>query len=407
MRPEFRITHAVKMLRRNLRSYAMLSITLVFSFGVLLGYFLFSDSQGYNDFKEIFSSPREIVMAYARSEDARELQVLKQQVAEQLPGTGAYLFFDVSTRLPQYGDVLANVSVLPGQASIVFREISDDVIYENYTVPVTVVQGQTFPLRGNQAVINRSFFHSLSPSQTLPLTLEIPFYMADGTQILREVQVVGVCEDISEEGPFYSAEGKLCGQTQIYVSQALFSREELPQLTQRKPLLLIRSPEPEKAAAYAKQFDLVLHAVCMAQNAATEALHRQAKNKALIALVLYALLCLNLYGCFSNALSDRRYEIGIKRALGAGKGTIVGQFFTEGIMVMLGSVLLAVLLIAGVAAVYKLYQLFVSGKQWILCLRPYSLGMFLVSSVGMSLLLSLLFAFRATQTEIAAQLKSE
>ena len=221
MRPEFRITHAVKMLRRNLRSYAMLSITLVFSFGVLLGYFLFSDSQGYNDFKEIFSSPREIVMAYARSEDARELQVLKQQVTEQLPGTGAYLFFDVSTRLPQFGDVLANVSVLPGHASIVFREISDDVIYENYTVPVTVVQGQTFPLRGNQAVINRSFFRSLSPSQTLPLTLEIPFSMADGTRILREVQVVGVCEDISEEGPFYSAEGKLCGQTQIYVSQAL------------------------------------------------------------------------------------------------------------------------------------------------------------------------------------------
>ena len=407
MRPESRIHHAVRMLRRNLRSYAMLSITLVFSFSVLLGYFLFSDSRGYNDFKEIFSSPREIVMAYARSEDPTELQVLKQQVTEQLPGTGAYLYFYVSTRLPQYGDVLANVSVLPNQASIVFREVSDDVIFENYTLPVTVVQGQGFPLGENRAVINRSLFRLLSPSETLPFTVEIPFQMEDGSRILRKVEVVGVCEDLSEVAPYYNSEGILCAQTQIYVSQSLFSTEELPRLSQRKPLLLIHSNAPEKAAAYAQQFDLVLHAVCRAQNAAIGELHARAKSKALIALVLHGLLCLNLYGCFSNALSDRRYEIGIKRALGAGKGTIVGQFFAEGIMVMLGSILLAVLLITGLAAIYKLYGLLVSGKQWIVYLTPYSQWMFLVSSVGMSLLLSLLFAFRATGTEIAAQLKSE
>ncbi|MBQ3084985.1 MAG: hypothetical protein IJC46_06030, partial [Clostridia bacterium] len=105
----------------------------------------------------------------------------------------------------------------------------------------------------NRAVINRSLFRLLSPSETVPFTVEIPFQMEDGSRILRKVEVVGVCEDLSEVAPYYNSEGILCARTKIYVSQSLFSTEELPRLSQRKPLLLIHSNAPEKAAAYAQQ----------------------------------------------------------------------------------------------------------------------------------------------------------
>ena len=95
---------------------------------------------------------------------------------------------------------------------------------------MAMVQGQGFPLGENRAVINRSLYRLLSPSETLPFTVEIPFQMEDGSRILRKVEVVGVCEDLSEVAPYYNSEGILCAQTQIYVSQSLFSTEELPRL---------------------------------------------------------------------------------------------------------------------------------------------------------------------------------
>ncbi len=407
MRPETRIRHACKMLRRNLRSYLMLSITLVFSFGVLLAYFAFSDSRSYNAHKEIMSSPCEIVMAYSRNDSFEELQILNQQVMGQVPGTRSYLYPVISTILSQYENVYAQVSVLPNHASVVFRDISDAAIFENYTTPAEVVQGQGFPLKKDEAVINESLFRSLSPHGTLPISLQIPFLTTDGTYIIRQVQVVGVCNDIEETPLFYDAEGELQGSAHIYVSHDLLDEHDTYRITQRKPMILFQSSDPETVASYAKHFDIVLHAVCIAQDAAIERLHIQAKNKLLIALVLYCLLSLNLYGCISNALSDRRYEIGIKRALGASKATIVFQFFVEGLLVMLGSVLISVLAVSAIAALYKLYQLIVLGEQWIFYISTHSLLMFAICSVGMSLFLSLLFAFRATQTEIFGQLKSE
>ena len=407
MRIESRIGHACKMLRRNLRSYLMLSITLVFSFGVLLAYFAFSDSNSYNAYKEIMSSPREIVMAYSRNESFEELQILNKQVMEQIPGTSSYLYPVIGTTLSQYGNIHTEISILPNHASMVFRDISDETVFENYTSLVEVIQGQGFPLKEDQAIINESLYRSLSPEGALPMPLQIPFLTTDGTYIIRQVQVVGVCKDIGETPLSYDAEGNLQGYAHVYVSQSLLEESDIHRIVQRKPMILFHSPNPETVAAYAKHFDVVLHAVCIAQDAATGLLHMQAKDKLLIALVLYCLLSLNLYGCFSNALSDRRYEIGIKRALGASKITIVFQFFVEGLLVMLGSILISVLSISAIVALYKLYQLIVIGGQWIFYVSPHSLLMFAICSVGMSLFLSLLFAFRATQTEISNQLKSE
>ena len=66
MKPErfSAIRHACKMLRRNFRGYGLLSVTIVLSFSILLGYLCFVDAALYNRYKELFAAPEQVVIAY-------------------------------------------------------------------------------------------------------------------------------------------------------------------------------------------------------------------------------------------------------------------------------------------------------------------------------------------------------
>lgn len=46
------------MVKKNIRSYALLSVTVVLSFALLLGYLLYTDASLYNKHKEILSRRR-------------------------------------------------------------------------------------------------------------------------------------------------------------------------------------------------------------------------------------------------------------------------------------------------------------------------------------------------------------
>ena len=406
MKPESQFSHACKMVIRNFHSYAMLSITIVFSFAILLGYLAFTDSNLYNEYKEIFSSPREIVMAYTYDK-AGEIDVLIGQVDDQVPGTTSYRYIEVSSLLSQYDSVRANVTILPNHATVVYRDISDEKILENYTKNVSIVQGDGFPLSGNKSIINESFFRSISPNSELPIKLNIPIRLSNGNQIVWETEVVGVCKDIGEEPLYYDKDGHLTGDIQIYVSQSLLGGTTLDSLSAIKSVVLFNSPDPEMVAAHTQNFDLVLHAVCLAQNKATEKMRIQTETKFTIAVVLYVLLSINLFGCFSNALSERQFEIGVKRAIGASPISIIGQFLMESLIVMLCNTLLAVVITVDALAIYKLYQYFALGTTWIVSVSIHSLLMFVVCSLGLTLVFSLFFAYRATRVEIVKYLKAE
>lgn len=406
MRHESQFLHACKMVLKNFRSYAMLSITIVFSFAILLGYLAFTDSNLYNDYKEIFSSPRNIVMAY-ENETSNEISVLTEQINTYVPETTSYRYLEVSTILSQFDAVYATVTLLPSQASFVFRDISDENILENYTKKVDIVQGEGFPLYGNKTVVNESFFKSISPDGKLPVELNIPITLTDGTQKVLNTQVVGVCEDISEIPLYYNRYGDLNGSVQIYAAQSLIDGINTDELTGKRYIVLFNSDDPESVAAYAQKLDVVLHAVCLAQNKATEKMAIQTETKFTIAVVLYVLLSINLFGCFSNALSERQFEIGVKRAIGASPASIIGQFLTESMIIMLCNTLLAVVLTVDALAIYKLYKFLANGTVWIVSVSSYSILMFVVCSLGLTLVFSLFFAYRATRVEIVKYLKAE
>ena len=55
------VLHAGRMVGRTLRSYAMLSVTILLSFSFLLGYLVFTDSQLHNSYKDVLHQDRHVV----------------------------------------------------------------------------------------------------------------------------------------------------------------------------------------------------------------------------------------------------------------------------------------------------------------------------------------------------------
>lgn len=76
-------------------------------------------------------------------------------------------------------------------------------------------------------------------------------------------------------------------------------------------------------------------------------------------------------------------------------------------MVMLVNLLLSVALVADVLIIYKIARFWIRQEQWIVSISPYSVAMFGVCSVCVTILFSTIFAYMATQVEIGKQLKAE
>lgn len=410
------IVHSIRMVRRNLKSYAMLSITIILSFSLLLGYLLFMDTSSYNQYKEIFSSPREIVLAYTYTNRSDVLQSMISLVQERFPSSHAYVFNQISTNLPQYDHVAAHISLLPANETLVFREVVEEKSGIKYSRQVNVIEGKSFPLQIGEAIINESAYHSLWGHADLPVSLQIPIHLDNGSTSFLSLSVVGICEDVSaaSDAPlYYKDDGQLCGTICLYASQTNMNGDQLRRLGECKKTAIIYTKRPDDVVQICEQYELlldntvVIHAVNSAQQSANEQLRSQSTAKAIMVIILFLILGINLFGSFSNALSTRRYEIGVKQAIGASTSSIVLQFLVEGFIVTFCNILISIALISNLSSIAKLYFLIAHDTEIIIHLNKYSLAYFAVSSASISIVFSVIFAFMATRNEIVKHLKSE
>ena len=79
-----------------------------------------------------------------------------------------------------------------------------------------------------------------------------------------------------------------------------------------------------------------------------ETIRAQKTTKALITCAMLLILGINLYSSFSNALNERKFEIGVKRAIGASGFAIVRQFLYESLTVMVANILVSVALVVDI-----------------------------------------------------------
>ena len=136
-----------------------------------------------------------------------------------------------------------------------------------------------------------------------------------------------------------------------------------------------------------------------------------AQTKMIIVLLMFVLLGINLYGSFSNALERRRFEVGIKRAIGASKMAIIGQFMWESLLLMLCNIFISMVLVFNGFLWYKYFwertREFSPYEKWTIYMSGTSILMFATVTLALTLLFSVIFAVKATQVQVVEYLKAE
>lgn len=423
--------HGFTMVRKNLRSYGLLSVTIVLSFSLLLGFMGYLDTSLYNEYKSTFLINRgNLLFREGEGSSAQFNRLL--EMAQELPNTRFYVVHGSDTSTWVTGDRMETSEgnlIGPIGSAVYFLPSHVWQFFYWLDAPVEVhwLDGKSHDeinLKPDEAIMDTASFYALGldkmeePSYTFHLHKDMGNY---GGMLEREAKIVGL---IDQPGDFFARTGGelTYNAPEAYMPVLLLSEEGITK-EQMEPFasrryVVFYSEEPEQVAALAKSLGYELgptNAAYELQNEALEKIQTQKATKAIIAGALLLILGVNLYSSFSNALNDRKFEIGVKRALGASSFQIVRQFLYESLMVMAVNILLSIAIVVDVGLVFKLVMenIHVGTSAWreyqdyILYLSPYSAGMFAICAVTLMVVFSLIFAYKSTQVEIVQYLKAE
>ena len=360
------LSHAVAMVKRNLRGYGLLSVTIVLSFSLLLGFMGYMDTALYNKYKGLFMLNRGNVVVHEGQGTKAQFDSLLKKIAEvndvrfyTYRSTGGTLATITGVRMEsERGDMLRGIS-----ASLYF--LSDHVWEFFYWMdePVEIqwidgAQHHEISLSADEAIIDFSTFQVLGLNR-----MKIPefcFHIQSGQSgvLTKKVKIVGI---IQQPGQLLTEEAGALAYNSAYTPCLLLSQKglSLSELDQYAPTrnINLHSEQPEQIGMLLNSLGYNLgptNSVYEQQNTALEKIQTQKATKAVIAGALLIILGINLYSCFTNALNDRKFEIGVKRAIGASTGQIVRQFLYESITVMVVNILLSVSIVLNLGLVFKL-----------------------------------------------------
>ena len=435
------LRHAVTMVGRRLKTYAFLSVTIILSFSFLLGYLLLTDSQQYNQNKEIFSlRPGDVSMFQNLFDNAGTGK--QQMLYENLDRMENTIYFtayegNLGDMAIYYDPTLLGMDeavVLHLQNLLAFflpdgawMDMLNSPMYSHFDHEIVWLDGRDdsfFHLNADEVILSEQVYRLLKLDQesepifqlrTQGWQLQGPGGLYTVEDLNTQLKVVGYAKGSSEVD--YFKWDSWWETPAMYLSVKfldwldqngweLYGMGGL--LTKRH--YFVHSDSPEQVVALGKTLGMNrVFSVYEAQNNALEAMQSQAGNKAIIACALLVLLGINLYSSFSNAMNERKYEIGVKRAVGASAWSIVRQFLYESLIVMLANVAISIALVVDVGVLYKIFMEWQSGflDTYVLYLTPHSMVIFGACAVTLTVVFSLIFAYKSTQVEIVQYLKAE
>lgn len=411
------LRHAMTMVGRTIRSYALLSVTIVLSFVLLLGYLGYVDTTLYNEYKGIFKINRGTVTVIEGLTTPQKFNTLLEK-SRDLQDTAFYFTNTTSTvsvitnRMAtdngdNLGGITASVCVLTGRAWHLFDQSTQVIWFDGQT-------HEDIYLKGNEVILDWATF------QALGLDAQSPYYTFLIAGQKREVRIVGVAD--YGGSLLTTVNGRVAYdsnyRSKLFISSELLTDSELESYFPSRTAVFY-SAEPEKLAALAEELDIPLaisHTIYKAQDEALEKIQTQKGTKGIVVCALLVLLGVNLYSSFSNALNERKFEIGVKRAIGASSFSIVRQFLYESLLVMAVNILVSIGIVVDLGLVWKLIMEQKYAEQsaymdkygdFILYISPHSAAMFAICSVTLTVVFSLIFAYKSTQVEIVQYLKAE
>ena len=439
------LRHAIKMVGRNIRSYAMLSVTIILSFSILLGFMGYMDTEHYNVNKKVLALDRGFLRFSTRTMSPARVAQLEEKAAQYgtTHCTQYYrnsVSFDMNHwRLPtgeRISESLSAVSYsIPRECWFLEKYPDIDNRWESYSV--TWLDGRddrNITLEKGEIIMDDQLFKAfgLTPENN---KLELNFYVgstADQKTARGTYTVVGTIPANGTMEVEYFTNEKT-GETKArfrrypeidYIPVVVFSLDDLSPATVGSEGSWLRhvffhSDQPENVHKMLESMEPQIDVVTIYewQNRVLETIRTEKGTKAIIAALLMLILGINLYSSFENALNDRKFEIGVKRAMGASGFSIIRQFFYESMIVMVANILISVALVVDLGLLLKLYRqltlkdmeggIHFEFETYSLYITPYSVGMFAVCAVVLTVVFSFVFAYKTTQVQIVDYLKAE
>lgn len=413
-----KLCHGSLMLTRNFRSYAMLSLSVVLSFSVLLGYLAFSDASLFNRYKHVIYKPNNWAVVYDKQLSAGDVLAL-QALTKDTAGGSSY--------------VMSNI----GGGFVVTPDASFRYSFDIYTIPssvfeifdphgppervaVTWLDGREsggVSLGEGEILISKLAYEILLKDKEEPpmLPVGVSVKNPDGTEGTRwmDCTVVGTLDS-----PEWFAGNLSSGSADSSLVVCMFmSQATAEKIVRGMPTMLherwviFDAKYPSVVVKAAEQLGMSCNSIQQIKANALMEMQVAAWTKMVVVLLLFVLLGINLYGSFSNALERRRFEVGVKRALGASKWDIIGQFLWESLQLMAGNILISLVLVFDGLLIYKfvweMEQGFSPYHKWTIYMNGTSILMFAAVTIGLTLLFSIVFAVKATQVQVVDHLKAE
>lgn len=423
MKKGFRILkHSLTMVGRTLRSYMLLSVTIVLSFSLLLGYLGFVDSEIYNEYKHIFQINRGILKVNDGLENTAKFDALLEKVSE-MDDTCFYTVYDAFPHMSD-GKFITDegITLPPRQITIFYLSgyVWEFIRHTGEQYDLQWIDGREHDgvdLRPGEAVLDLATFYALGLNEMEEPIYTFHFRTNGGERLDTTVKIVGI---VDLGGSFFKETAEGLDYNDDYFPMLLLPMagtafEDIAVLNQTR-YAVFYSENPEKIYQLATDigFELALSdSVYRWQDAVRETIMTRKSTKALITCAMLLILGINLYSSFSNALSERKFEIGVKRAIGASRFSIVRQFLYESMIVMVVNILISVALVVDVGLVFRLVMQSTAGPNnpfyytYTLYLSPHSVGMFLTCSLTLTVVFSLIFAYKSTQVQVIDYLKAE
>lgn len=423
MKKGFRILkHSLTMVGRTLRSYMLLSVTIVLSFSLLLGYLGFVDSEIYNEYKHIFQINRGILKVNDGFGTTAKFDALLEKVS-QMDDTCFYTVYDswVNMSDSQY-TTDEGVTLFPRQISVFYLSgyVWEFIRHTGEKYDLQWIDGREYDgvdLHPGEAVLDLATFYALGLNEMEEPVYTFRFPSGKDDYLETTVKIVGT---VDLGGSFFEETTDGLEYNNNYSPMLLLpmigmTYKDIAGLHPGR-YAVFYSENPEKIYQLATDigFELALSdSVYRWQDAVRETIMTRKSTKALITCAMLLILGINLYSSFSNALSERKFEIGVKRAIGASSFAIVRQFLYESMIVMVVNILISVALVVDVGLIFRLVMQSTAGPNnpfyytYTLYLSPHSIGMFLTCSLTLTVVFSLIFAYKSTQVQVIDYLKAE
>jgi len=445
------LRHACIMVQRKIRSYVSLSVTIILSFSLLLGYMGYTDSEHYNAYKHRFSTDRGLLTFYSRNLSPTRLSQIQEKAATYgTTNSTQNLFIGITIRLsnaklttgePFLGSINARAYCLPRECWFLQKDESIGSLQNIEPVWLDGRKSANITLEKGQILMDEQLFKALGCDENNKLTLtftcnNLQAAMNPGiqpTKVSGIFTVVGTVpsdtpmEVSVEENPETGEKTAVISNNGEYCPKIVFSLDDLnpdthPSVDWRRSVIF-HSTQPESVYQLIQSMEpsVSVNAIFTGQDKALETLQTEKGIKAIIAIMMLLILGINLYSGFQNALNDRKFEIGVKRAMGASAFCIVRQFFYESMLVMIANIAVTVALVVDIGLVLKLYReanyitridektisINYAYQDYVLYITAESVAMFAVCALVLTVVFSFIFAYKATRVQIVDYLKAE